>query len=188
MALTPSLPRTTERLTLRFTDPADATAMLAYKSQPDVVRYVPYPPLTLDQIEERLAEGGRWSRRTLSAEGDAITIAVVETATGQLVGDVVLIWASEIHRAIEIGYILAPEFTGRGYATEAAKALLSIAFDEFKAHRVVATADVRNSQSLPVLERLRMRCEARHVSDHWIKGDWVSTFVYAITEDEWQSG
>jgi len=176
----------TERLTLRFTDPADAEAMLAYKSRADVVRYVPYPPLTIDQIAERLAEGGRWSRRTLSAEGDAITIAVVETSTSQLVGDVALIWASDVHRAIEIGYILAPEFMGRGYATEATAALLTIAFDEFNAHRVIATVDVRNSQSFPVLERLRMRCEARHVSDHWIKGEWVSTLVYAITEDEWR--
>jgi RimJ/RimL family protein N-acetyltransferase len=188
MSLAPPLPLVTERLTLRFAGPVDARAMLAYKSQPDVVRYVPYPPLTFDAIVERLGETGCWTRRTLDAEGDAVTIAVTETATAKLVGDVVLIWTSEIHRVIEIGYILDPQFTGRGYATEAAAALVTIAFDHFDAHRVVATIDARNSASVRVVERLAMRCEARHLSDHWSKGEWASTLVYAITEDEWRAG
>jgi RimJ/RimL family protein N-acetyltransferase len=186
VTFTPNLPVATERLTLRFTEPTDAEAMVAYKARPESVRYVPYPPLSLGEINERLSNDGRWSKRRFMVEGDVVSISLIETASGQLVGDVVLIWVSEIHKVIEIGYILAPEFRGRGYATEASLALLAIAFDQFDAHRVVATVDERNTPSFGVLERLGMRCEARHVSDHWSKGEWVSTRIYAITEDEWR--
>ena len=59
-----------------------------------------------------------------------------------------MVLQSELHATVEIGYIFDPAHSGHGYATEAARALLGLAFDQLGAHRVIARIDDRNSSSL----------------------------------------
>jgi RimJ/RimL family protein N-acetyltransferase len=103
-----------------------------------------------------------------------------------LVGDVVLFWTSAEHRSGEIGYVLNPEHQGRGYATEAAQALLALAFDGLGLHRVMARLDERNGASAAVLRRLGMRQEARLVENEWFKGEWTNELDFAILAREWR--
>lgn len=159
--------------------------MVAFKSQSSVVRYVPYGPLTREDVLERVRTV--WSRTELTEPGQSMTLAVEERDTGILVGDVVLFWHSAQHRTGEIGYILAPEATGKGYATEAGKALLRLGFDDLGLHRIRAAIDERNERSARVLERLGMRREGRLVEDTWCKGEWVTTLTYAILDREWRA-
>lgn len=105
---------------------------------------------------------------------------------GELVVDVAFNWASAEHRTGEIGYITHPRHQGRGYATEAARAMLAWAFEEAGFHRVVGRIEPRNEPSARVLEKLGMRKEAHFVENEWIKGEWSSEAVYAILEREWQ--
>ncbi|MFJ6533216.1 GNAT family N-acetyltransferase [Microbacterium sp. NPDC091662] len=135
----PDYPIRTERLLLRPIAPSDAVAMHGYKSDPDAVRYVPYPPLELADVEQRIAT--TWSNTRFTKEGDAVSLAVEERASGALVGDVVLFWRSENDRSGEVGYIFDPRATGRGYATEAVDALLALGFDGLGLHRIVARLD-----------------------------------------------
>ncbi|MER6952146.1 GNAT family protein [Nonomuraea sp. NPDC000554] len=181
--LRPDYPIRTERLLLRPLTAADLDAMHAYKSQPDVVRYVPYDALTRDEVAERIA--GRWSQGELTAPGQVITLGIEEQHTGRLVGDVVLFWHSAEHRSGEIGYILSPEATGRGYATEASQALLRLGFDGLGLHRIIAQVDDRNAASARVLERLGFRLEAHFRENEWFKGEWSSLLVYALLDREW---
>lgn len=181
----PDYPIRTERLLLRPIVPADAAAMHAYKSDPDAVRYVPYEPLTLAEVEKRIATV--WSTIRFTAEGDALGLAVENRETGELVGDIVLFWRSETDRSGEVGYIFDPRFAGRGYATEAVRALLALGFDGLGLHRITARLDERNTSSARVAERLGFRREARLVEDEWFKGEWSTTLVYALLEDEWRA-
>ncbi|WP_435748444.1 GNAT family N-acetyltransferase [Microbacterium sp. PMB16] len=182
--LAPAYPLHTDRLILRPIRPDDAEAMHVYKSDPDAVRYVPYPPLTLAEVEQRIAT--TWSRSSFVEEGDAVCLAVEERETGVLVGDVVLFWRSESDRAGEVGYILDPRSAGRGYATEAVRALLALGFDGLGLHRITARLDERNVSSARVAERLGFRREARLVESEWFKGEWSTTLVFALLEDEWR--
>jgi RimJ/RimL family protein N-acetyltransferase len=178
----------TERLLLRPLDPAtDVDAVLAYQSLPDVCRYIPYEPRTRDQLVERLSDPAR-NRSTLEEAGQVMSLAVVERATDTLVGDVVLMWHSAEHGGGELGYVLNPEFTGRGYATEAGHALLALAFDGLGLHRVVGRIDARNAASAAVLRRLGMRQEAVLVENEWFKGEWTTEIDFAILADEWRAG
>lgn len=181
----PDYPIRTERLLLRPIVPADAAAMHAYKSDPDAVRYVPYEPLTLAEVEKRIATV--WLTIRFTAEGDALGLAVENRETGELVGDIVLFWRSETDRSGEVGYIFDPRFAGRGYATEAVRALLALGFDGLGLHRITARLDERNTSSARVAERLGFRREARLVEDEWFKGEWSTTLVYALLEDEWRA-
>ncbi len=179
----PEYPIVTERLLLRPITPSDAVAMHAYKSDPDAVRYVPYPPLQLADVEERIAT--TWANTRFAAEGDAVCLAVEERETGSLIGDVVLFWRSETDRSGEVGYIFDPRAAGRGYATEAVRALLALGFDGLGLHRIVARMDERNTSSARVAERLGFRREARLVESEWFKGEWTTLIVYALLEHEW---
>src|SRR5262249_37573666 len=105
--------------------------------------------------------------------------------SGKPVGDVALNWSSAEHRAGEIGFIVDPTRQRRGYATEASRAMLRWAFEDFGLHRVVGRLDARNTASARVLERLGMRLEAHHVENEWVKGEWQSELQYAILRREW---
>jgi RimJ/RimL family protein N-acetyltransferase len=99
--LRPAYPVRTERLLLRPLTAADVDALLAYRSLPDVCRYVPFEPMTRVVVNERLAV--QWANTELTGEGQALTLGLEVAATGDLVGDVVLFWHSRKHGAGEIG-------------------------------------------------------------------------------------
>lgn len=174
---------TTDRLILRPLTPADTDPLLAYRGRPDVCRYVPFEPMDQETITDRLA--GAWARTTLTGEGQSLTLGAELTATGELVGDVVLFWHSKEHRGGEIGYVFNPEFASRGYATEAARALLRFGFENVGLHRIVARLDERNGASAAVARRLGMRQEARLVHNEIFKGEWSTELQFAMLAEEW---
>jgi RimJ/RimL family protein N-acetyltransferase len=97
----------------------------------------------------------------------------------------VLALRSVEHETLEVGYIFSPAHGGRGYATEAVRALLDLAFGAFGARRVVARVDARNAPSRQLLERLGVRLEAHLVENEWFKGELTSEVDYAVLAREW---
>jgi len=185
VALSPTYPIRAARLSLRPLGQPDVTALVSYRSLPEVCQYVPFEPMDADAVTARL--DGLWSRTTLDQEGDALLLGVERTATGELIGDVMLRWASVEHSCGEIGYVLHPGQGGNGYATEAAHAVLHLAFDDFRLHRVIARVDARNLASARLAERLGMRQEAHLIENEWFKGEWSDELDFALLEAEWQS-
>ncbi|MFI6502929.1 GNAT family N-acetyltransferase [Nonomuraea typhae] len=182
--LTPGYPITTERLTLRPFTPDDLSELHSYESLPEVARYLYWEPRDLDTTRAFLDK--KITRTALHEEGEAIDVAVVDTASGRLAGNCVLIWTSRQHRQGEIGYVLHPDFHGRGYAAEAAVQMLRLGFDGLGLHRIVGRLDARNHASARVLEKLGMRREAHLIDNEYVKGAWASEIVYAMLAREWQ--
>jgi RimJ/RimL family protein N-acetyltransferase len=185
MAFAPSYPLRSSRLTLRPMTDDDIDALVAYRSIPDVCRFVPFEPMDATIVRERV--NGLWRRHSLEAEGDALYPGVELTATGELVGDLMLRWTSAEHRCGELGYVFHPAYSGHGYATEAAHRLLHIAFDEFGLHRVIARVDSGNHSSARLAVRLGMRQEAHLIENEWFKGRWSDELDFALLEDEWHA-
>jgi RimJ/RimL family protein N-acetyltransferase len=183
--LRPVYPVRTRRLLLRPLTVGDVDALLVYRSRPDVCRYVPFEPMTREVIKERLAS--QWANTELTDESQALTLGVEMAGTGELVGDVVLFWHSRQHGGGEIGYVLHPDFSGHGYATEAAHALLRLGFDELGLHRIIARVDERNESSAKLARRLGMREEARLVRNEFFKGEWSTELDFAMLADEWSA-
>ncbi len=182
--MTPAYPIRTERLLLRPLVQTDRDDLLAYRSDPQTCRYVPFPPMDLAEIDRRMA--GMWSTRDLPEKtGENLTLGV--ECEGRIIGDVILMRPQEPDGTVEIGYVFSPEVKGRGFATEACQPLLALAFDELAAHRVIGRLDARNPASARVLERLGMRLEATFVEDEWFKGEWTTTLVYAMLDREWRA-
>jgi RimJ/RimL family protein N-acetyltransferase len=120
---------------------------------------------------------GRIRRVRFGLSGDGLGFAAVRD--GSVIGDLSLTLTSAEHRQGEIGFLVHPDHQGRGYATEAAGALLGLAFGTFALHRVVGRLEARNTASARVLEKLGMRREAHLVENELVKGEWQSEVVYA---------
>jgi RimJ/RimL family protein N-acetyltransferase len=184
-SLRPGYPVRGERLLLRPLAAGDADALLAYRGREDVSRYVPFEPMTRDDIIERIA--GPWARTELTDEGQSLTLGAQVSETGELAGDVVLFWHSRAHAGGELGYVFNPLLTGRGYATEAATVMLRLGFEELGLHRIVARIDERNQPSVRLARRLGMRQEARLVDNEFFKGEWTTELDFAMLADEWHA-
>jgi RimJ/RimL family protein N-acetyltransferase len=183
--LRPAYPIASERLLLRPFLPSDIDALVAIHGDPGVVRYLYWDVRDRDELRGVLAD--KQQRVALAKEGDVLNLAAVLADTGELVGDVTLFWRSEQHRQGEVGYIMHPAHGGRGYATEAAGALLRLGFEELGLHRITGRIDGRNDASARVLERLGMRREAHFVENEQVKGEWTDEVVYALLDREWRA-
>jgi RimJ/RimL family protein N-acetyltransferase len=179
----PDWPLETSRLTLRPFGPDDFEAVYAMRSDPEVVRWLYGEVLSEDETRDLLTN--RIGNTAWEREGDWLSAAVVERASGTTVGDLAFNWVSERDRTAEIGFILDPRHQGKGFATEAAGALVDWAFTSAGFHRVIGRTEARNSASSRVLEKLGMRLEAHFVENEWVKGEWQSELVYAILDREW---
>jgi RimJ/RimL family protein N-acetyltransferase len=143
----------TERLTLRQFTEADLENLVALDSDPEVMRYlnggVPTPRAVIERdilprfIQSYTPGGfGFW--------------AITAKASGSFLGRVGLLPDDERSGEATLGYRLLRVAWGKGYATEAARALLSVAFREAGVQRVTATTYQDNRASRRVMERLGM--------------------------------
>jgi RimJ/RimL family protein N-acetyltransferase len=180
-------PIRTERLILRLETTADTDDVFSYQSREDVCRYLLFEPRTREDVEERMAKNG--AATSLEKDGDYLQLALelprTEDTPARVIGDSYFTIASLENSRGEIGWTLHPDFAGRGYAAEAARAMLDIAFRQIRLHRVYAELDPRNSASIALCKRLGMREEAFFVKDLWFKGQWADTGIYASLRDEW---
>jgi RimJ/RimL family protein N-acetyltransferase len=170
----------TERLVLRSYEPTELDALHALRDHESAVRWLYDGPATIEESRERLARRIGLTRFALT--GDGIGFAV--DRGGEVVGDASLALTSAEHLQGELGYIVHPDHQGRGYATEAAAAVLDLAFDAFGLHRVVGRIEPRNVASARVLERLGMRREGLLVEHELVKGEWQSEAVYALRQSQ----
>lgn len=183
--LTPDYPIATERLLLRPYEPGDLDALHEMFGREDVCRYLPWPPMDLDQARAKVEQRLRQTR--IDADGEALVLAAVETATGRYIGEFMLRLTNGESRQGEVGWSLHPDAHGRGLATEGAREMLRVGFEELGLHRVTAGTDPRNTASLRVMERLGMRREAQFVESWFLKGEWVGEVVCALLDSEWRA-
>ena len=158
----------------------DHAALHAMRSREDVTRWLYYGPPTEEQTRA-------WIEGVLARPPETGTVFVVELReSGELVGHLTMSIDPE-HRQGEIGFIFHPAHQGRGYATEASRALVAHAFEHYDLHRIYGRLEPRNEASAGVLEKLGMRREAHLIENEWVKGEWQSEVVYALLAREWSA-
>lgn len=178
-------PIETERLLIRPNVAGDLDAVHSFQSRDDVTRYIPWYSRSREEVRQAL--DARTLMTDLRNDDDALVLAVIERESGVLIGEIYLFLKSAEHRQGEIGYIIHPDYSGRGYATEAARAALKLGFEHFRMHRIVARCDARNEPSWRVMEKLGMRREAHLRENELFKGEWSDEIIYAMLDREWQA-
>ena len=144
---------TTQRLILRPRSLADTDASVNMDQEPEVTRYVSGP------WSDPVAHRAFVEQRTLGPYPDGLgywSLTSIDRRVAFL-GWVLLIPLDALGPEIEIGWRLRPAFWGRGYATEAASAVLRHGFDHLRLEEIVAEIDAENTASISVAERIGMR-------------------------------
>jgi RimJ/RimL family protein N-acetyltransferase len=148
----------TERLLLRRSRPEDAETISAYRSDPQVHRYQGWERTDAEGIRTEIE---LMAGRAPGEPGGWVQLSVEERDGGLLVGDVGLSPADGEPSVIKVGYTITPDRQGRGYATEAVRALISYAFEVLGAEVVRAYASASNLPSIKVAEKVGMRLMER---------------------------
>lgn len=178
-----SLPIRTERLVLRRFEAADLDAFHAYHSLPETARFLPREAKSYTQSMEQV---GKYANFEFEKEGDWVALAIEAAEAPGLIGEVVLKWLPGRGQA-EVGWSLAPAARGKGYAAEAAAAILELGFGVLGFHRIDAKLDALNTSSAALCTRLGMRLESTQVDKWHYKGEWATEVVYALLADEWRA-
>lgn len=178
------LPIETERLILRNFELTDLDAVMSYYNEPDVQRYLDWK--VRDKGECRQALDIMHTQVSLQRPGDTLSRAIVRKDNNVLIGQVSLRWADATAGQGELRFAMHPKFRGRGYATEAVKAMLDLAFDHFHIHRVFARLDARNNRSVKLMHRIGMRLEAHYREHALFQGEWDEELHFAILDREWR--
>jgi len=183
-------PVRTERLEIRPLALDDLDAMWEIRRLPEVNRWLGRAPATREAFHETYSEPSRRAMTFVIVRPDA------ETGAQPIIGDLMIriedAWAQAEVAAqaagtqAELGWALAPEHTGQGYAAEAVRAVIDLCFTTLGLRRVHAGCFAANEPSWRLMERLGMRREesSRKTGLHR-SGEWMDGLNYALLAEEW---
>jgi RimJ/RimL family protein N-acetyltransferase len=174
----------TKRLIIRRFRSDDLDSFVAYRVDPDIARFQSWDKFTRADGIAFIAE---MNLQHPDTAGEWFQFAVELKSTREMIGDCALhVFADEPTEA-EIGFTLAPDSQGQGYAREAVAKLLDYAFDSLRKRRVVAITDERNLKSIAVLERLGFVRNPGGREPMEFKGEICREFLYRMDRDSWRA-
>ena len=164
---------------------SDAAAANRYEADPAVVRYTPHGARSLADslahLHALLADAAHAEQRQIFDFG------VVQRDDARLIGRCGLKLSDSEQTEATLWYVLARSAWGRGYATEAAQAVLAFGFEELRLHRIFVEIDPRNAASLRVAEKIGLRREGHFVEAVWLKDEWTDRVVFALLDREYRA-
>jgi len=173
----------TKRLVLRDFRIDDWKAVHEYAADRRAVERMPWGPNSADQtiefVRKAIEESGRPNRKTFE-------LAIILREEDRLIGGTGLRVSGTENRDAGLGYIVNPAFWKKGYASEAAAAMVEFGFRQRGLHRIWAMCDPDNAASARVLEKIGMIGEGRLRQNLWRKGDWRDSFLYSVLYPEWK--
>lgn len=173
----------TPRMTLDRFSPEDARAMYdGWASDPQVTRFLTWPPHTSPELTRQLLES--WCAQYPKA--DYYNWAI--RAQGRLIGNISVVEVDERSERVALGYCLSATCWNHGYMTEAAQAVVDFLFREVNAHRVEITHAVKNPGSGAVARKCGLTLEG--VRREYFKaanGEYLDIAAYAILREAWEA-
>ena len=170
-------------LVLREFATDDWPDVLIYQRDPRYLRFYPWTDRTeteaRDFVQAFVDQQADRPRRKFQ-------LAVTLSDSSRLIGNCGIRRKPENDWEADIGFELAPEYWGRGYATEAAMAIVDFGFRELELHRISSWCIADNAASARVLERAGLRLEGRLQHNEYFKGRWWDTLLYALLEGDWR--
>lgn len=162
-----------------FEDAAGVQRLAGDPAIADVTLNIPHP------YEDGIAEAWIGTHKQVFEEGQGVVFAVALAASDELVGCISLTGISSRFRRAEMGYWMGKPYWNRGYASEAARALIGYAFQDLGLHRVFATHLVRNPASGRVMQKAGMTYEGTLREHAGKEGRLEDLALYGILRHEW---
>jgi RimJ/RimL family protein N-acetyltransferase len=161
----------------------DLPAIVAACQDPAVSRFSPHIPYPYGP-----ADGLGWleSREPVRLSGEGIGFAIVDARSDELLGAIGVAGIDRLLGIARIGYWLAAQARGRGYATTALRLVAGWAFDGLGFARLELTTDPENVRSQRVAERCGFRREG-HLRSHMLirhSGERRDSLIYGLLPGE----
>ena len=172
----------TEHLLLRGLKATDAADMFDYAQREDTTRYLVWHPHESREYTEQYLE---YIERLCRA-GSFYDWAVVDKESGRMIGTCGFTRFDFRHDSAEIGYVLNPDFWGRGLMPEAAAAVMKFGFEDLSLNRIEAKHLTGNEASRRVMEKLGMTYEGVSRGSMLIKGKYRDVHTCAILKSEYE--
>jgi len=171
----------TNRLKLRAVELADANILFEYRSDTKANQFQGFIPSKkedmigfLKKVNPKINQPGSWFQ-----------FVIISKKLNVIIGDMGIHFFSDDHHQVEFGITLNKKCQKKGYAAEAINCVFGFLFTELNKHRIIASVDPRNTNSIQLLERLNMRKEAYFVKSLFYKGEWIDNVIYALLKSEY---
>jgi len=172
----------TKRLILRPIALDDKYEIFDYRSDEVSNKYQGWIPKTIGDVESFI---GKISTK-INEAGSWFQFVIIEKETHKIIGDLGVHFLDSENKQAEIGCTLNKDFQAKGYATESIKRVIDYLFKELNKHRIIASIDPDNKNSIRLVERIGFRKEAHFVESLLINGKWVDDLIYALLEKDWE--
>lgn len=166
----------TPRLLLRRLNPDDVNEVLELRGNPETMKFIPRPLATtkedamvhINMIEDKIVnnEGINWA---ITLKGNPKMLGIIGHYRIN----------AENHRC-EVGYMILPEYQGKGIVSEAVDAVLEYGFNDLQMHSIEAIIDPENRASERVLQKNGFVKEAHIVENELYEGKFWDTVIYSI--------
>ena len=165
----------TQRLVLREFEEGDWLPTYEYQRLPGYLEYYPWTEVSPEDVQEFVGRFIRWRHTDVRHK---YQLAITLASTGELIGNVGV--RAEVPGAptAELGFELSPSQWGRGYATEAAGAMLDFGFRKLQHHRIEAHCVAENMRSARVLTKIGMRQEGRLREAEFFRDRWWDVVIF----------
>ena len=166
----------TERLFLRRVDVKDVNEIIALRSNPETMKYIPRP--LVKTTEDALEHIAMMDTKIENNEG--INWAITQKGNPKLIGVIGHYKIKPEHYRAEIGYMLLPEFSGKGIISEAVKEVVKYGFKGMQLHSIEAVIDPENNASAKVLEKNGFVKEAHLKENEFFEGRFLDSVIYSL--------
>ncbi|AJQ94708.1 GNAT family N-acetyltransferase [Gynuella sunshinyii] len=169
----------TNRLWLRDFQPSDVQSYVRFTANPDYQKYYSEEDCRREKSEflanQFVVQARDVPRRKYQ-------LAIIEKSSDQLIGTCGIRAENDNHASM--GFGIAVEYQGIGYAFEAARSMICFGFQALGVYRIYAETLAANHSAVGLCERLGMHKEEHLIEHRFFKGCWWDTVVYALKRNE----
>lgn len=171
----------TERLIIKPITIGDKDEIFEYRRDKETNKYQGWIPETIEDVEEFIGN----TSKQINVPETWFQLVIVDKETQKIVGDLGIHFIDPENGQAEIGCTLNKDYQNKGFATESVIKVIDYLFKELNKHRIIASIDPENKNSIRLVERIGFRKEAHFVESLFINGKWVDDLMYALIEKDW---
>ena len=171
-----------ERLRFRAYKKEDASTLLKIRAHKDVFKYMDsVVHQTIEESEKRIK-----NIQTAFDESKGITWAIIDKKSNTLIGDFGIWKLDRQNSRGEIGYVLHPDFWGKGYMKETMNTIVGFAFNEFNLHSLEANVNTENTNSKELLLKFGFKLEAHFRENYYFDGHFLDSLIYCLIKSDFK--
>jgi len=173
-----------DRLIYREFNDTDRTQLAYFMINPAQLKYMRFSICSDKEIDDFLHMAIDQASAEKRTEWH---LAIEEKGQDGFIGSVALMMDQGSQCSAEIGYWFKKEYWGKGYATEATRAMIAFGFDVIKLHRIWGVCHIDNQASAKVMEKSGMMFEGTLREHVWLRDHFRSSLLYSILEQEYDN-